>query len=236
MAKIKTLLFGMTGFGNSAFKVLIEHPSVELIGVFMPSRQIAPFPYYECEKLNDSATASGVALYEGLLLRDDGTYELINKLSPELMVVSSFNQIVPESIISLPGLGIINVHPSLLPEYRGATPTVWALANGEEKTGVTVHFIEDERLDNGRIIAQSALKIDPMDNDGTLRQKLAALSEIILTEALDRILSQDRELFPEQDESKATYYPKRSFKDAEIDIHRPFREILNKIRAMSPYP
>ena len=81
----------------------------------------------------------------------------IKKLSPDIIIVSSFNQIIPKPIISIPKLGVINIHPSLLPKYRGATPTVWALMNGEKETGVTIHFIEDERIDNGNIITQSRL-------------------------------------------------------------------------------
>lgn len=236
MEKIKTILLGMTGFGNNALGVLSRHPFFELVGLFTPPRQNAHFPYYKCKKLHDMAVDMGIDIYEGLLLRDDKTYELINKLSPELIAISSFNQIVPKSIISLPRFGVINVHPSLLPKYRGATPTVWALMNGEQETGVTVHFIEDEGLDNGRIVSQAALKIEPIDNDGVLRQKLAVLSEKVLRDALNQILSKDKDLFPQQDESEATYYPKRALKDAEIDIQRPFREIINQIRAMSPYP
>jgi len=234
--KIRVILFGMTGFGNNALSALLECPHVNLIGIFTPLEQDAPFPYYECEKLQDLAIKRRIVLYEGLLLRDDKTYELIRKLSPDLIVVSTFNQIVPKNIIFFSKLGVINIHPSLLPKYRGATPTFWALMNGEEETGVTVHFIEDEKPDEGRIIAQVSLKIDPMDNDGILRLKLAVLSEGVLIEALNRILTKDKELFPEQNESKATYYPKRSLKDAGIDIQKPFKEILNKIRAMSPYP
>jgi methionyl-tRNA formyltransferase len=234
--KIRVVLFGMTGFGNNALNALLDCSLVNLVGIFAPLRENTPFPYYKCETLHDVAMEKRITLYEGRLLRDKKTYELIKKLSPDLIVVSSFSQIIPKNIILLPKLGVINVHPSLLPKYRGATPTVWALMNGEEETGVTIHFIEDETLDRGKIIAQASLKIDPLDNDGILRLKLAILSEKVLIEAVNRILRRDKEVFPQQDESQTTYYPKRSLKDAEIDIHRPFKEILNKIRAMSPYP
>jgi methionyl-tRNA formyltransferase len=226
----------MTGFGNNALNALLDCSFVNLVGVFAPLREDNVFPYYKCEKLHDVASGKGITLYGGRLLRDDRTCELIKNLSPDLIVVSSFRQIIPESFILLPKLGVINVHPSLLPKYRGATPTVWALMNGEQKTGVTIHFVEDETFDRGRIIAQASVEIDPLDNDGTLRFKLAILSEKVLIEALDQIVRRDKEAFPQQDESQATYYPKRSIKDGEIDIHRPFKEILNRIRAMSPYP
>lgn len=236
MDKIRTLLFGMTGFGNNALSALLEIASVELIGILTVSRPNVPFPYYECEQLHDAAKVKGVSLYEGLNLKEERTHSLIKDLSPNMIVVSAFNQIITKPIISIPRLGVINIHPSLLPKYRGATPTVWVLMNGEKKTGVTVHLIEDEKIDQGRIISQHLLNIVPMDTDGSLRQKLAKLSEIALREAIEKVLAENKDLFLKQDESEATYYPKRTVKDAEININRPFGEILNKIRAMTPCP
>lgn len=236
MEKIKAILFGMTGFGNNALEVLLNHPSIATIAVFTPERQAGPFPYYECEKLHDAVLRSGVALYEGLNFKDEKTYDLIKKLSPDLIVVSSFNQIIPKSIISIPKLGMINIHPSLLPKYRGATPTVCVLLNGEKETGITIHFIENEQIDCGRIISQTTLKIEPDDTDGSIRRKLAKLSEKILIKAIHLILSKNREIFPKQNEAEATYYPKRTLKDAEINLDSPFEDIVKKIRAMSPYP
>lgn len=227
---------GMTGFGNSAFRVLAGHSSIELLGVVTPQWQDNPFPYYECEKLQDLVRRCGITLYEGLVLKDQPAHEVINALSPDLIIVSSFNQIIPPNIISVPSLGVVNVHPSLLPKYRGATPTAFALLNGENETGVTAHFIEDEALDRGRIIAQASLWIDPLDNDGTLRKKLADLSEKVLDKAIGEVLKKNKEEFSQQDESKASYYPKRTLQDAEIDVCRSFAEIVNRVRAMSPYP
>ncbi len=236
MGKIKVILFGMTGQGNNALKALVEEPSINLLGVFTSKRQDAPYPYYRCEQLQDIVLRAGIPLYEGLSLKEKETHQIIEKLKPDIIVVSSFNQIIPKDVISVPKLGVINIHPSLLPKYRGATPTVWALMNGEEETGVTAHFIEDERVDSGRIIAQTKLKIEPADNDGVLRFKLVNLSESVLTKALSLVLTKERETFHVQNESEATYYPKRSLKDAEIKTDMPFKEISNKIRAMSPYP
>ncbi|MBI5682765.1 MAG: methionyl-tRNA formyltransferase [Deltaproteobacteria bacterium] len=234
--KYKVLLFAMTGLGNNALKVLLKHPSIRIIAVFTPEKEAGPFPYYECEKMQDVVLRSGIALYEGLNFKDEKTYDIIKKLSPDIIIVSSFNQIIPKSIISIPKLGVINIHPSLLPKYRGATPTVWALMNGEKETGVTIHFIEDERIDNGCFITQSRLQIEPADTDGALRFKLAALSENALIEALRLVLQNDKSKFLAQNESEATYYQKRSLMDAEIDINKPFNDIINKIRAMTPYP
>jgi len=234
--KVRVLLFAMTGFGNNILKVLTRQPFVKILGVFTSKREVNPFPYYECEKLHDLITKSGITLYEGLKLKEEKVHQLIRTLSPDLILVSSFNQILPKAIITIPRIGIVNFHPSLLPKYRGATPTVWALMNGEKETGMTAHFIEDEKIDSGRIIAQEKIKIESSDNDGILRCKLATLSEKVLIDALSLILKQQKETFPLQVESEATYYRKRTLEDSEINPDNSFMDNLNKINAMSPYP
>ena len=208
MDKIKVILFAMTGFGNNAFKILKRQPFIELIGVVTPKRKETPFPYYKCRQIQDEAIDSGIALYEGLILKETKACELLRALSPDLIVVSTFRQIIPEDIISIPKLGIINIHPSLLPRYRGPTPTHWVLANREKQTGVTVHFIEDERIDSGRIIAQRRLDILSSDTEDILRKKLAVLSEKALVDALPLVMKEDRKTFVAQDEAEATYFPK----------------------------
>jgi len=226
----------MTGFGNNAFIALKNNARVDLVGVFTPLRQKGPFPYYPCEPLHEVVTRCDVSVYEGLSLRDQETQSLIRSLSPDLIVVATFNQIIPHSIISLPCRGVINIHPSLLPKYRGSIPTVCALLQGEERTGVTAHFIEDESIDRGRIIAQAAVNIDPADNDGILRRKLSDTLPAVLTEAIDRVQSQELLSFPEQQESEATYCLKRSVICSDIDVNQPFSMIVNKIRSLTPYP
>lgn len=236
MDKIKVLLFGMTGFGNNALKVLKSSKLVELMGVFTPKRHATPFPYYDCEQLQDAVKKGNVPLYEGLVLKERTTLGIIESSSPDLIITSSFSQIMPRALISMPRLGVINIHPSLLPKYRGATPTVWVLMEGEKETGVTAHFIEDEQIDAGRIISHATLTIDPLDTDGTLRSKLAGLSEKVLEDAIFLVMTRGKMSFPLQDKSEATYYPKRTIKDAVIDVNKPFREIVNKIRAVTPHP
>ena len=211
MDKIKVVLFAMTGFGNRAFRALMEAPFVELMAVITPKGENKPFPHYKCRRLQEVVTDEGIALYEGLILKEESAHEFIKTLLPDLIVVSTFRQIIPKNIISIPRLGIINVHPSLLPKYRGPTPIYWVLANGEKKTGVTVHFIEDETVDSGRIITQLILDILPSDTDAVLRKRLAMLSEKALIKALRLILKKDRKKFPLQNETEATYYPKYTF-------------------------
>jgi methionyl-tRNA formyltransferase len=148
--KVRTILFGITGFGNSAVEALNKHAQIDLVAVLTSKREERPFAYYPCDHLY-------------AMVKERSTFDFIHSLSPELIVVSTFDQIITKAIIQIPKYGVINIHPSLLPRYRGATPTVWALINGEEETGVSIHFIEDETIDRGRIILQAPLKIMPED-------------------------------------------------------------------------
>lgn len=226
----------MTGMGNSALEALTEHAQISLAAVFTSKRRERSFPYYHCDHLYEAAGRKGIDVYEGLRINEASTFEIIRSLCPELIVVCTFNQIITSEIIQLPKYGAINVHPSLLPQYRGPTPTVWALLNGEEKTGVSVHLIENEAIDSGRILLQSELKILPQETDGMLRFRLAELSKGTLSDAIELILTKQKVDFPLQDESQATYFPKRSIQDAEIDRNETFIKISNRIRAMTPYP
>lgn len=236
MDKINVLLFAMTGFGNNAFNILMKQPFINLSGVFTSKRLVTPFPYYKCEHLYKIAQKYNIPLYEGLSFKDKASVRVVKNLSPDLIVVSSFGQVIPQAVINIPKFGIINIHPSLLPKYRGATPTVWALMNGEKETGVTIHFIENEQVDCGRIILQTKLKIGANDTDGSIRCKLAKLSEKTLVRALHIIIKKGKKVFLGQNELEASYYPKRTVKDAEISLDSSFKDIVRKIRAMSPYP
>ena len=100
---------------------------------------------------------------------------------------------------------------------------------------MTVHLIENEQVDRGRIVAQARLEIEPGDTDGSLRRKLADLSENVLTEAVEALRHKDLNSFPPP-EGQGSYYPKRKPEDGELDLGKPFQEIQNRIRAMAPYP
>lgn len=111
----------------------------------------------------------------------------ISTMRPNLFVSILFNQIFQQSILSLPSLGTINVHPSMLPYYRGMSPTFWVLANGESKTGVTIHTIENREIDRGKIIAQKEIEIMPDDTEHTLYWRCTNQAIVLLVKAFDDI-------------------------------------------------
>jgi methionyl-tRNA formyltransferase len=236
LAELRVLLFGMTGLGNGVLRGLLDIPSVRVTGVVCPRPEPGPFPHYPCRKIEDEASERGVPVLPGVDLSDPTQTARLADLGADLLVVGSFRKILPAAVIALPGLGAINVHPSLLPRYRGATPTVWAILNGETETGVTVHFIEDERLDAGPVIVQRRIALTSEDTDGSLRRRLAELARALVPEAVAAVVARPRKDFSPQDESKSSWFPKRTLADAQLDPSRPLPELRRRIRAMSPWP
>lgn len=227
----RTVLFGMTGFGNSALKVLFNNPMTKLLAVFTPPKPDGPFPYYKCNQIVNEVKKFGVKVYEGLNLKDKKVFKIINNLKVDFMVVASFNQIIPLEIIKLSRFGVINIHPSLLPQYRGATPTRWVLLNKEKETGVTIHFIEDEKIDSGRIILQKRTLIKKNDDEGKLRYKLAKISEEALEEAIKILFVLEKKDFEAQNNEEASYYPKLSTGEFNRKMIIEFQKKTERIKA-----
>lgn len=154
-----------------------------------------------------------------------------NLVQSDIIVVVSFGEILSKDVLSIPKLGCINLHASILPKYRGAAPVAWAIMNGEKVTGVTTFWL-NERMDCGDIILQKEVEIQADDNRGRLEERLSLAGAELLKET---ILNIDAPRIP-QDESRATYAPKIKKQDGLIDWSKPASVIHNKIRAMNPWP
>jgi methionyl-tRNA formyltransferase len=166
------------------------------------------------------------------LKSEDFTSEL-KDLNPDLMVVVAF-RILPQEIFTIPPLGTINLHASLLPKYRGAAPINWAIFKGEKKTGLTTFFIE-KKVDTGNIILQKETEIRPEETYGELSQRLSEIGAELILETIDLI--DKGEVQPlSQDDTEATSAPKITPELCKIDWSRPAVEIKNLIRGLSPAP
>jgi len=162
--------------------------------------------------------------------------EFIDKLKRfklDLIVVVAF-RILPEAVYSLPRLGSINLHASLLPNYRGAAPINWALINGESKTGITT-FKLDKKVDTGSILLQKEVEISSDDNYGSLHDKLMIQGAELLLETIDAIEDKGLET-SRQIDNEATPAPKLTSRTGLIDWQQPAVKINNLIRGLAPYP
>ena len=184
--------------------------------------------------VKEAALRLGLPVYQPERIRRPEAVEYLRALAPEAMVVVGYGQIIPQSIIDVPPLGILNVHASLLPKYRGAGPVQWALINGETRTGVTIMRI-DAGLDTGDMLLKAEAEIGPEENAIDLARRLAEMGAGLLVETLEGLAA--GKIAPEkQDSSQATYAPLLKKEDGLIDWQRPAAWIHNRIRGLQPWP
>jgi len=167
-------------------------------------------------------------------LKAPGVVEQLAAFSPDVIVVAAYGQILPEAVLNIPRYGCINIHPSLLPRHRGASPVSAAILSGDAFTGVTIMKM-DKGLDTGPILVQGMVPITPHDTTGTLTEKLAIISAAMIQDVLIRWVHGG--LVPrEQDGSQATYSCELKKEDGEINWKRPAVEIWRMVRAFQPWP
>ncbi len=184
--------------------------------------------------VKEAALKLGLTVLQPESLRDPATVNQVRTLAPECAVAVAYGQILRPEFLTIPPRGVINVHPSLLPKYRGASPIPATILAGDELTGVTI-MLMDAGMDSGPILAQSTHPVDPEDTTGTLSDKLAAFGADLLAETLPRWLHNDIEPHP-QDPARATTTSLLRKEDGAIDWTRPAPEIWRRVRACSPWP
>jgi methionyl-tRNA formyltransferase len=163
--------------------------------------------------------------------------ELVDELAafaPDVIVVAAFGQILPEPVLNLPKYGCINIHPSLLPKYRGAVPVPAAILNGDKFTGVSIMRM-DKGLDTGPVFTRAQIPILKCDNAGVLTDKLSLVGARLLLDVLVS-LQRDEILSRLQDESEASYFGTISRESGEIDWAQPAEVLWRKVRAYNPWP
>jgi len=166
--------------------------------------------------------------------RDKKFISELRELQPDLIIVVAYGQILPQGILDLPKFGCVNVHTSLLPKYRGASPIQSAILNGETETGVTIMKM-DAGLDTGAIISQARTPILPADNSQTLHDRLAQLGAELLIETIPDYVA-GKNLPKPQPSEGASYAAKIKKEDGKIDWNEPAEKILNRLRAFTPWP
>ncbi|MFH1646395.1 MAG: methionyl-tRNA formyltransferase [Chloroflexota bacterium] len=184
--------------------------------------------------VKEAARRWGLPVFQPETLKTPEAQRQLADLKPDVVVVCAFGQILPEAVLELPPLKCVNVHFSLLPRHRGASPVAAAILAGDVFTGVTI-MIVTLKLDTGPVLARAAVTISPLDTTGRLAGKLSLVGAGLLQEAL---LGWSRgEIAPQpQDEAGATYFPRVRKEEGEIDWHLPAVEIWRRVRAFNPWP
>jgi methionyl-tRNA formyltransferase len=167
-------------------------------------------------------------------MKDEEVIDKIKEVNPDLIVVVAYGKILPKEIIDIPKYGIINVHSSLLPKYRGASPIHSAILNGDKESGVSIMYIE-EGLDSGDVILKETCEITEDDTLGTLHDRLKELGAIGLEKAL-KLIEAEEVKAEKQDDSKATFVKPITKEQAKIDWNNTKEVIFNQIRGLNPFP
>jgi methionyl-tRNA formyltransferase len=182
--------------------------------------------------VKEAALRLGLEVHQPERVRRPEVVELLRAMAPDLMVVVGYGQIIPQTILDIPPHGIINVHASLLPKYRGAAPIQWAIARGEKTTGVTTMKI-DAGLDTGAMLLKWETEIGDDETAIELGARLAPAGAELLVRTLDELPG----IVPEaQDDAQATLAPILKREDGHIDWSAPPQEILNRARGFQPWP
>ncbi|MDQ3019396.1 MAG: methionyl-tRNA formyltransferase [Bacteroidota bacterium] len=231
---MNVVLFGFTGLGNAVLRGLLKTDNVVVSSVFT-KRYSNPYPYYTEIQIEDFCRKEKITCYSNADVNSENGINLIREVKPDLIVVASFNQIISKQVMNIPKLGIVNVHPSLLPKYRGPYPEQAALLNNEKETGVTVHFLS-EKIDGGNILMQKGIKILADDNYSKLKKKLSDISEEIIPDVIRLFAGNTSPDGIEQNKSAATFFQKPKEEDSYLEKNSGIDLIKNKIRALNPFP
>lgn len=231
---MRILFMGTPDFAVPSLKALIE-AGHEICGVFtQPDKPKNRGMKLQAPPVKEVAITHGIPVYQPVRVKDGTALEIIEQLSPELIVVAAYGRILPNSILEYPAKGCINVHSSLLPKFRGAAPIHWAVISGETETGVTIMHMAQE-LDAGDIIDQVTTPIDPDESVEAVHDRLAELGGKLLVDVVAKIADGTATRTP-QDSSQATYASMLSREMSKVDWNMPAKAIHDKIRGLSPWP
>lgn len=231
MKNTKVIFMGTPDFSVPILEYLIENTNVVLV-VTQPDKEVGRKKELTFSPVKKKALEHNIDVFQPNKIRND--FEIISEINPDIIVTAAYGQIVPQSILDIPKYGCINVHASLLPKYRGAAPIQWCLLNGEDKTGVTLMYM-DKGMDTGDMIAKKEYTILPIDNVGILHDKLSMLGIELLKENLPKIIEGTNDRV-KQNEDDATYAPMIKREDEHLDFNKKGIELINQIRAMNPWP
>ncbi len=229
----RIVFMGTPSFAVPCLEALVKHYEIAAV-VTQPDRPARRGRRIVASAVKKAAVAHELRLMQPESLRQEEAIAQIRKLQPQVIVVAAYGQILCPQVLSIAPSGVINVHPSLLPKYRGASPIAGALLAGEEETGVAI-MLMDEGMDTGPILAQVSVRIHPEDTTGSLGARLARIGADLLLETLPRWLEGQIEPQP-QDNARATYTRPIAKKDGLIDWSLSAVEIWRRVRAFDPWP
>ncbi|MCZ6544116.1 MAG: methionyl-tRNA formyltransferase [Chloroflexi bacterium] len=230
----RVAFFGSPDFAVATLEALIDSPYRPIVVVTQPDRPAGRGRSLQPPPVKVVAERAGIAVLQPARLRDAEAVAELGAFRPELQIIVAYGQILPKAVLDIPQHGTINVHASLLPRWRGASPVQAAILAGDVETGVTIMSV-DEGEDTGAILASRPEPIRSDDDAGSLSERLEAAGASLLLETIPRWLA--GEITPiAQDDSFATRAPRIKKAAGQIAWGQPAEEIVRQVRAFSPWP
>jgi len=231
--KNSIIFFGTPDFAVKSLDAIYSNFNIQSV-VTTPDRKSG-----RGQKLNESdvkkyAQKQNLNILQPDNLKDEGFINEVKKLDPDLIIVVAFRKI-PKEIFSIPKYGTINLHASLLPNYRGAAPINWCLINNETKTGVTTFFI-NEKIDQGDILLQEELIISNEDDFGLLYNKLSKVGAKLLVKTIKKVFSNNLNPSKQYIDTEIKLAPKLNSENTRIDWNKPVNKIIGQVKGLSPKP
>ncbi len=234
MSTYRIIFMGTADFSVPTLKTLHENQYDVLAVVTQPDRPKGRGRRLVPPLVKEVAGKLGYPVLQPHRIKEPWFVEKIIDLDPDIFVVVAYGRILPGSFLSIPRIGAINIHASLLPKYRGPAPVQWAIINREQETGITTMWM-DEGMDTGDILMSSKVPIGQDDTSGSLHRRLAEVGAHLLIETLTKLKSGNLMGKP-QDKLSATYAPLLKKEDGRIDWSRDAKSLEAFIRGMNPWP
>src|SRR5262245_11903889 len=231
---LRLVFMGTPEFAVPSLQTLIDGKDFVVGVITQPDQPSGRGMVLHAPPIKILTTSHSIPIFQPARLRDPAVLVQLQSWQPDLIIVVAYGKMLPQTVLTLPPYGCINVHASLLPKYRGAAPIQWAIACGERETGVTIMYIS-ERMDAGDILLQKTMPIASDDTGGTLHDKLAGLGADALREAL-QLLKAGQLVARPQNEAAATYATLIQKEEGRIDWRQDVATIERRVRAFNPWP
>ena len=231
---MRIVFMGTPDFAVPCLKALINNGHEVTMCVTKPDMPVGRKQILTAPPVKNIALENNIKVFQPTTLKNEEAFKIISNEKPEAIVVVAYGKILPKNILDIPKFGCINVHASLLPNLRGASPIQWSIVTDAKETGVTT-MLMDEGLDTGDMLLTAKTPIYEEDNAESLHDRLSYLGSKLIIETLDGLLSNT--IIPQkQPNDNTSYAPIINKEMGKLDFNKPARELFNLIRAFNPWP
>lgn len=231
---MRVVFMGTPDFAVPALEAIVEAGHDVIAVVTQPDKPKGRGKEVQMPPVKEKALQYQIPVYQPVKARDPEFVAILSEMAPDVMVVAAFGQLLPKSILEIPRYGCVNIHASLLPKYRGASPIQYAVINGEKESGITTQMMA-ERLDTGDIIDQETVELDEKETGGSLHDKLSAIGGRLILKTLEKLENNTAVRTP-QNEAEMSYVGLIKKSMGDIDWTMDAAAIERLIRGLNPWP